>query len=61
MTKKILILLGDGIGPEIITQTKKVLSFLIAEGELAVKLEHGLIGGSAVDATGTPLPEETLI
>ena len=60
MTKKILILPGDGIGPEIITQTKKVLSFLIAEGELAVKLEHGLIGGSAVDATGTPLPEETL-
>ena len=60
MTKKILILPGDGIGPEIITQAKKVLSFLITEGELAVKLEHGLIGGSAVDATGTPLPEETL-
>ena len=60
MTKKILILPGDGIGPEIITQTKRVLSFLIEKGELAVKLEHGLIGGSAVDATGTPLPEETL-
>lgn len=60
MIKKILILPGDGIGPEIITQAKKVLLFLIAEGELAVKLEHGLIGGSAVDETGTPLPEETL-
>jgi 3-isopropylmalate dehydrogenase len=60
MTKKILILPGDGIGPEIITQAEKILSFFNAKGHLAIELDHGLIGGSAVDATGTPLPEETL-
>ena len=60
MTKKILILSGDGVGPEIVAQVEKILSFFNAEGHLAIELDHGLIGGSAVDATGTPLPEETL-
>ena len=60
MTKKILILPGDGIGPEIITQAEKILSFFIVKGDLAVELDCGLIGGNAIDETGLPLPEETL-
>ena len=60
MIKKILILSGDGVGPEIVAQAEKILSFFNTEGHLAVELDYGLIGGSAIDETGTPLPEETL-
>ena len=59
MTKKILILPGDGIGPEIVAEAVKVLDRLVAGG-LDVELEHGLIGGSAYDADGHPLPQRTL-
>ncbi len=60
MTKKILILPGDGIGPEIVAQAEKVLAFLIEERGVKLQLEHGLLGGCAVDVAGVPLPEETL-
>ncbi len=59
MTKKIAVLPGDGIGPEIVAEAVKVLKALQAKG-LAVELEYGLIGGAAYDETGTPLPAETL-
>jgi len=59
MTKKIAVLPGDGIGPEIVAEAVKVLKALQAKG-LAVELEYGLIGGSAYDETGSPLPAETL-
>lgn len=57
---KLLILPGDGIGPEVVAQARKVLDELIAEHGLLVELAEGLIGGAAIDATGGPLPEETL-
>jgi len=60
MTKKILILPGDGIGPEIIAEAVKVLNTLVADG-LDIELEEGLVGGSAYDAKGQPLPEDTLL
>jgi len=60
VTKKILILPGDGIGPEIVAQAEKVLAFLIEERGVKLQLEHGLLGGCAVDEAGVPLPEETL-
>ena len=59
MTKNVLVLPGDGIGPEIVAEAVKVLEALNREG-LGVALEQGLVGGAAYDATGTPLPEETL-
>jgi 3-isopropylmalate dehydrogenase len=59
MTKKILVLPGDGIGPEIVAEAVKVLNRLIAQG-LDVELEEGLVGGSAYDAKAHPLPEDTL-
>nr|VFK56801.1 MAG: 3-isopropylmalate dehydrogenase [Candidatus Kentron sp. TC] len=58
--KKILLLPGDGIGPEVAAQAEKVLGALRAAGEFDARLEHASIGGCAVDAHGTPLPEETL-
>ena len=58
---KILILPGDGVGKEIITQAIKVIESLNANHDMGMNLVHGLIGGSAYDETGSPLPEETLI
>jgi len=60
MTKKVLVLPGDGIGPEIAAEAVKVLEALRREGDLDIELEHGLIGGAAIDTTGGPLPEQTL-
>lgn len=60
MTKRILILPGDGIGPEIMTEAEKVLAFVKEKFQLALQLDHGLVGGAAIDATGHPLPEATL-
>src|SRR5690625_683925 len=60
MSKKILVLPGDGIGPEIIGEAIKLLDCLRQEYGLQAELEQGLIGGAAVDAGGTALPDETL-
>ena len=60
MSKSILILPGDGIGPEIVTEAEKVLHALAQKHGLELFTKHGLIGGSAIDETGLPLPEETL-
>jgi len=60
MTKKILVLPGDGIGPEIVAEAVKVLEALQANHGLEIELDHGLVGGAAYDAAGSPLPDETL-
>ncbi len=59
MIKKIAVLPGDGIGPEIVAEAIKVLDALKKEG-LEIELEYGLIGGAAYDEMGTPFPDETL-
>lgn len=55
MAKKICILPGDGIGPEITAEAVRVLEAL----NLGFTMESALIGGAAVDATGDPYPEAT--
>ncbi|MFO1421865.1 MAG: 3-isopropylmalate dehydrogenase [Candidatus Competibacteraceae bacterium] len=59
MTYKVLVLPGDGIGPEIVTEAAKTLECLRQEFGLDIALETGLLGGCAVDALGSPYPEET--
>lgn len=59
MTKKILLLPGDGIGPEIVAEAEKVLNKLVETSDFEVELEHGLLGGCATDALGNPYPEKT--
>ncbi|MGH8530869.1 MAG: 3-isopropylmalate dehydrogenase [Nevskiales bacterium] len=59
MPKQILILPGDGIGPEIVAQALAVLERLRERHGLEVSFEHGLLGGCAVDATGEPYPADT--
>ena len=60
MTKKIAVLPGDGIGQEIVAEAVKVLGVLSSDFGLDIEMEEGLVGGAAFDATGTPLPDETL-
>ncbi|MFM8341179.1 MAG: 3-isopropylmalate dehydrogenase [Methylomonas sp.] len=60
MTRKIAVLPGDGIGPEIVAEAIKVLSFLNTDMNLDLVFENALIGGAAYDAFGTPLPQQTL-
>ena len=60
MAKKVLVLAGDGIGPEIIGEAVKLIEALNASGLASIELEHALVGGAAYDETGDPLPEATL-
>ena len=60
MTKTILVLPGDGIGPEIIAEAEKILERLQTVHGLSVDIQHAQIGGAALDAKGHPLPDETL-
>ncbi len=60
MSKTVLILPGDGIGPEIVAEAVKVLEALRATAGLDVRLEFAQVGGAAIDATGSPLPDEVL-
>lgn len=55
-----MILPGDGIGPEVSAQARRVLEAISERLDLDLKLEEALIGGAAIDATGGPLPDETL-
>lgn len=58
--KKVLVLPGDGIGKEVTAQAVRILEWLGKNNHGSYKIEYGLIGGSAYDETGYPLPEETL-
>ena len=59
-TYEICCLPGDGIGPEIIAEGKKVLTAVGKRYGVDFQCEDALIGGAAIDACGDPLPEETL-
>ena len=56
----IALLPGDGIGPEVIAAARLVLEAVAAKFDLALTFRVGLIGGAAIDATGSPLPAETI-
>jgi len=60
MTKKILILPGDGIGQEVTSSAKEVLDFLINEHQLDFEITNMDVGGTAYEKFGSPLPENVL-
>jgi 3-isopropylmalate dehydrogenase len=60
VSRKILVLPGDYIGPEIMAQAVRVLELINADHKLGLELEEGLLGGAALDVHGVPLPDETL-
>ena len=60
MTKKILILPGDGIGQEVTSSAKEVLDFLIDEYQLNFEITNMDVGGTAYGKFGSPLPDNVL-
>src|SRR5690554_1829403 len=61
MTKKVLVLPGDGIGPEITAEAVKVLEAVSKKFNLGIETDEATLGGSAYDKYGHPYPEETRV
>ena len=60
MSYKIVVLPGDGIGPEVTDQALKLLPVIEKIENTEFKVIKGLIGATSIDQTGSPLPDETL-
>jgi 3-isopropylmalate dehydrogenase len=58
--KKLLLLPGDGIGPEVMREVKRVIDWLARRRGVNFEIEEDLVGGAAIDARGTPLSEATI-
>ncbi len=58
--KNLLFLPGDGIGPEVMTEVRRVIDWMDKRRTVSFDITEGLIGGAAIDETGVPLPDETL-
>ncbi|MCV3274285.1 3-isopropylmalate dehydrogenase [Roseobacter sinensis] len=56
----LLILAGDGIGPEVMEQVKRVIGWFGEKRDLAFDVSEDLVGGAAYDAHGTPLHDDTM-
>lgn len=60
MEKNIVVIEGDGIGPEVTRQSVKVLNAIAEQFEHTFHYKHCLMGADAIDKTGNPLPDETI-
>ena len=60
MSYKIVVLPGDGIGSEVTRQALKLLPVIEEKEKVKFEIKEGLIGAAAIDATGDPLPDETV-
>ena len=58
--KKILILPGDGVGPEAINEVKKIIDFFNKKKILDIEIEEELVGGACIDAFKLPIKDETI-
>ena len=58
--KRVLILAGDGIGPEVMGQVERVMEWLSARRSISFDVSSGLVGGACYEAHGTPLTDETM-
>jgi 3-isopropylmalate dehydrogenase len=59
-TKKLLILAGDGIGPEVMKQVRRVIDWMAKKRNVAFEISEGLVGGCSYDKYGTPLTDKTM-
>jgi 3-isopropylmalate dehydrogenase len=57
---RVVLLGGDGIGPEVVAEARRVVDALAPEHGLSVEWEERLVGGVAIDERGAPLPDDTL-
>ena len=58
MAYKVLVLKGDGIGPEVVGEALQVLKVVARQAAIDIEFKEGIVGGHAIDAYGTPLPAE---
>ena len=58
--KKLLILPGDGIGPEVIREVRRIIEWMDRRRMVTFDMSDDLVGGAAIDARGTPITDETL-
>src|SRR5260370_27659409 len=59
-THKVLLLPGDGIGPEVMTEVKRLIDWLNAQGIAHFATEQGLVGGTAYDASKQSITDATM-
>ncbi len=59
-THKLLLLSGDGIGPEVMAEVKRLIEFFGRQGIARFEVEEGLVGGSAYDAHGVAITDDTM-
>ena len=59
-TRNILLIPGDGIGPEVVAEARRVLEWAAVAAGVTFVFDEALLGGAAYDATGNPFPPETL-
>jgi len=58
--KSLLLLPGDGIGPEVMAQAKRVLTWLQEQKRATFEISEDLVGGASIDAHGTPITESAM-
>ena len=58
--KKLLILPGDGIGPEVMRQVRRVIDWMDRRRKVTFDVQDGLVGGAAIDQYGVPVSDETM-
>ena len=59
--KKLLILPGDGIGPEVMREVRRVIDWMDRRRMVAFDITEDLVGGASIDARGTPISDETML
>ena len=60
MAYKILVLKGDGIGPEVVGEALQILKIIARLSAIDLEFKEGMIGGHALDTAGTPLPDDVI-
>jgi 3-isopropylmalate dehydrogenase len=58
--KRLLVLPGDGIGPEVMRQVRRIMDWMDKRRAVSFDVKEGLVGGAAIDAHKTPLTDETM-
>ena len=58
--KNLLVLPGDGIGPEVMREVRRVVDWMGARRAVSFAVQEGLVGGAAIEATGSPCPDATV-
>jgi 3-isopropylmalate dehydrogenase len=58
--KRLLVLAGDGIGPEVMREVRRVIDWMARRRMVSFDIAEGLVGGASIDARGTPISDDTL-